>query len=191
MAVTKLKKVGYGQIEPNRINAEFTKQVYAQLPADEALTVIENGMALIYDAVNGKVKPVSEAGKGLVGLVVNEIILEDDRYQQDCDYAMFNREESKYQAAIPAIPRILGLTVGDTFTTNTIKVTSTYESGALPAGTKFIADTDGYWKEFESETEADMDVVLQVVKDYTMPDGQRGVKFVVSKVNTNATTEAE
>ena len=59
MAESKMNKVGYGQLEPNRLTAQTTKEVYAQLPADSSLTVIENGMALVYDQVAQNVKPPS------------------------------------------------------------------------------------------------------------------------------------
>ena len=189
MAESKMNKVGYGQLEPNRLTAQTTKEVYAQLPADSGLTVIENGMALVYDQVAQKVKAPSAKGKGLVGLVYNEIILEDERYQQDCDYAMMAKEATPYQVAIDAYPRIFGLHVGDTFTTNTVKISDTHEDGStpVPAGAKFVADTDGYWIQSTDVTGAQ--VVAECVKDYTLPDGQRALKLVITGVDTAPATE--
>lgn len=34
---------GYGQVEPNHLSAQRTAQIYAQLPAAEAINVLENG----------------------------------------------------------------------------------------------------------------------------------------------------
>lgn len=174
----KMKKEGYGQVEPNRLSAQLSKEVCAQLPADSALTVIENGMALVYDQAAGKVRLVNNAEKDMVCLVMNEIILEDERYQEDKDFAQLNRPETKHQTAIAAYPRVYGLHVGDTFTTNTIMVAD--QETPLTAGAKYVAGTNGYWEPVSGETNAR--VVLAVVKDYTMPDGQRGIKFVVEKV---------
>ena len=189
MAESKMNKVGYGQLEPNRLTAQTTKEVYDQLPADSSLTVIENGMALIYDQVAQKVKAPSAKGKGLVGLVYNEIILEDERYQQDCDYAMMAKKETPYQVAIEAYPRIYGLHVGDTFTTNTVKIDDTHKDGSTPVtkGAKFVADTDGYWVQTTDVSQAQ--VVAECVKDYTLPDGQRGLKLVITGVDTAPVTE--
>lgn len=180
MAESKMNKVGYGQLEPNRLTAQTTKEIYAQLPADSSLTVIENGMALIYDQVAQKVKAPSAKGKGLVGLVYNEIILEDERYQQDCDYAMMAKKATPYQVAMEAYPRIYGLHVGDTFTTNTVKI----DDGSTPVtkGAKFVADTDGYWVQTSDVSGAQ--VVAECVKDYMLPDGQRALKLVITGVDT-------
>lgn len=189
MAESKMKKVGYGQLEPNRLTAQTTKEIYAQLPAESSLAVIENGMALIYDQVAKKVKTPSTKGKGLVGLVYNEIILEDERYQQDSDYAMMSKKETPYQVAMEAYPRVYGLHVGDTFTTNTVKIDDTYKdaSPVVPAGVKFVADIDGYWTQVADATGAQ--VVAECVKDYTLPDGQRALKLVITGVNTAPVAE--
>ena len=40
------KKVGYGQVEPNHLSAQRTAQIYAQLPADSSIAVLENGQYL-------------------------------------------------------------------------------------------------------------------------------------------------
>lgn len=189
MATNKMEKVGYGQLEPNRLNAQYTKEIFAQLPAESKLAVIENGMALVYDQVAQEVKAPTALGKGLVGLVNNEIILEDERYQMDCDYAMIAKAETPYQVAMKAYPRIYGLSVGDTFTTNTVKIDDTYKDGSttVPAGTKFVADVDGYWT--QTADVASAQVVAECVKDYTMPDGQRGLKLVITGVNSAPVTE--
>ena len=34
-------EVGYGQVEPNHLSAQRTAQIYAQLPADPAIDVLE------------------------------------------------------------------------------------------------------------------------------------------------------
>lgn len=188
MATNKMEKTGYGQLEPNRLSAQTTKEVYAQLPADSTIAAIENGMAMVYDQVTGKVKFPATIGKGLVRLVYNEVILEDERYQADCDYVMIAKKETPYQAAIEAYPRVYGLHVGDTFTTNTVKIEDTYKGGTpVPAGTKFVADVDGYWTQTSEVSTAD--VVVECVKDYTLPDGQRALKLVVTGVNIAPVTE--
>lgn len=186
MAINKIEKIGYGQIEPNRLTAQKTKEIYAQLPAEAALNIIENGMALIYDEVAKQVKKPTTIGAGRVCLVMNEIILEDERSQEESDYAQFNREETKYQVAIKAYPRLYGLHVGDTFTTNTVKVDDTYKVTKVPDGTMFCVDVDGYWTQ---TADKNSQVLASVVKDYTLDDGQRALKLTIVKVaNEKATT---
>ena len=184
---TKLNKVGYAQLEPNKIAAQYTKQIFDMLPLDDAVTLCEQGMVLVYDEAEGKVKKpdtTNDVNK-IFGLVYNEIVLEDERKQADTDYAMVNVPASKYQGAIKAYPRLFAFTEGDTFTTNAI---TTDDGIALPEPKKFYQpDADGYWSENKTITElndlsaATAGPVLQVKKKYTTPDGQLAVKFVVVK----------
>lgn len=172
-----MTKVGYGQLEPNKISAQKTKEIFAQLPLDDAIMVCEQGMCLVYDEVAGKVKLPAKDGD-YACLVWNEFILEDERYQMDSDYAMFNYAETDYQMPIMAHPRLLGLTKGDTFTTNTVELATA--EAAVKAGDTFTTGTKGYW--VPTTTPDTCKIVLKVVKDFTMPDLQRGIKFVVDKV---------
>lgn len=180
---TLIDKVGYGQVEPNRLTAQKTREVYAQLPADDSIKTIENGMFLVYDQVQGKVVKPAAVGKKAC-LVMNEIILEDDRYQADSDYVMTPYEATDYQPAMKAYPRLYAMHVGDTFTTNLIKT----ESGGttLPnAGDKFIVGTDGVLEPV-GENEATSEMIFAVVakeegKTDCLPDGQQAVKLTVIK----------
>ena len=173
MAV-KMRKEGYAQLEPNRISAQKTKEIFGQLPLDEAITLCEQGMCLVYDEVAGKV--VLPAAEGdYACLVWNEFILEDERYQMDRDYAMMNFAETAHQVALNGYPRLFGLTVGDTFTTNAVELDS--EDAAVSAGDLFTTGVNGYWVKAADAENAK--ILLKVVKDFTMPDLQRGIKFVV------------
>lgn len=176
MAV-KMKKDGYAQLEPNRLSAQKTKEIFGQLPLDDAVTLCEQGMALVYDEVAGKVT-LPKTGKK-VCLVYNEFILEDERKQQDKDFAIKNRAENERQTANKAYPRLYGLHVGDTFHTNAVMLDNA--EAEVTAGDVFVADaTTGYWVKSTDEGAAEP-INLKVVKNSTMPDGQRGIKFVVSK----------
>lgn len=185
MAV-KLAKIGYGQLEPNKISAQYTKEIFDMLPLEDGL-LCEQGMVLVYDQVQKKVrKPVPATDtNALFGLVYNEIVLEDERKQADNDYAMINVPASTYQGAVTLYPRLFGFTKGDTFTTNVI---TTQDGEALPAeGAYYQADENGYWSENSAIT-GDADYtgatagpILRVVKQYTMPDGQAAVQFAVAR----------
>lgn len=158
-------ELGYGQVEPNHLSAQASKEIYAQLPLDESIKVLENGMFAKYDYANGK---VNLSGKGDWMLVYNTVkIYKDDEVEHD--YAMLNKKVAGPIVAASSIvcPRLFATKVGDIFTTNTIKA-ETLEVGAV-----LVVGEDGYLIPGEGEG-----MQWQVVKVYTMPDGQKGVKII-------------
>lgn len=80
---------GYGQVEPNHLSAQRTAQVYAQLPANPDINMLENGQFVKYDyAANANgIGEVNFTGAGEWMLVFNEIKLYRDN-QLDCEFAM-------------------------------------------------------------------------------------------------------
>lgn len=74
---------GYGQVEPNHLSAQRTAQIYAQLPADKSIDILENGQFVKYDYATGL---VNFTGAGEWMLVYNEIKLYED--ENDCEFAM-------------------------------------------------------------------------------------------------------
>lgn len=80
----KYVKVGYGQVEPNHLSAQRTGNIYAQLPADKSINVLEQGQFVKYDYAKGL---VNFTGKGEWMLVFNEIKLYREA-QIDCEFAM-------------------------------------------------------------------------------------------------------
>ena len=77
-------QVGYGQVEPNHLSAQRNGQIYAQLPADKNIQVLEQGQFVKYDYAAGL---VNFTGKGEWMLVYNEIKLYREN-QLDCEFAM-------------------------------------------------------------------------------------------------------
>ena len=75
---------GYGQVEPNHLSAQRNGQIYAQLPADPEIPVLEQGQFVKYDYASGL---VNFTGAGEWMLVFNEIKLYRDG-QSDCEFAM-------------------------------------------------------------------------------------------------------
>lgn len=75
---------GYGQVEPNHLSARYNGQIYAQLPADKTIEVLEQGQFVKYDYEKGL---VNFTGKGPWMLVYNEIKLYRDG-QWDCEFAL-------------------------------------------------------------------------------------------------------
>ena len=86
-------EVGYGQVEPNHLSAQYTGQIYAQLPADKNIEVLEQGQFVKYDYAKGL---VNFTGEGEWMLVYNEIKLYRD-FQRDCEFAML---KGNYQARV-------------------------------------------------------------------------------------------
>ena len=84
---------GYGQVEPNHLSAQRTSQVYAQLPADKDIPVLEQGQFVKYDYANNL---VNFTGAGEWMLVYNEIKLYRE-HQDDCEFAMV---KDNYQARV-------------------------------------------------------------------------------------------
>ena len=86
-------EVGFGQVEPNHWSAQYTGQIYAQLPADPAIEILEQGQFVKYDYAKGL---VNFEGAGEWMLVYNEIKLYRD-FQRDCEFAML---KGNYQARV-------------------------------------------------------------------------------------------
>ena len=84
---------GYGQVEPNHLSAQATKEVYAQLPAKKDIEILENGQFVKYDYAN---EVVDFDGPGEWMLVFNEIKLYRDE-QIDAEFAMLR---DNYQARV-------------------------------------------------------------------------------------------
>ena len=167
-----VSRKGFGQVEPNHLSAQTNGQVYAQLPADSSLNILENGMFLKYDYANGK---CDLTGDGEWMLVMNEIKLYDERQQGLKDYAM---KAADFMGG-EIVPRLLRTQIGDIYTTNTFGAnnsnSSTVAGLSLSVGNKLKVDSStGY---LTTATTQDKEFIWQVVKEYTMPDGQPGVKL--------------
>ena len=94
---------GYGQVEPNHLSAQRTAQIYAQLPANKNIEMLQQGQFVKYDyaANENGIGEVNFTGAGEWMLVYNEIKLyrthPDGTKQWDCEFAMMKDD---YQARI-------------------------------------------------------------------------------------------
>jgi hypothetical protein len=113
---------GYGQVEPNHLSAQRTGQIYAQLPANKNIDVLENGQFVKYDYAN---EEVNFTGAGEWMLVFNEIKLYRE-HQMDCEFAM---KKGDY------IARVYSPVAADT----NFDAQSRYYGGKIP--TKFDEET--------------------------------------------------
>ena len=211
---------GYAQVEPNLLSAQRTGQIYAQLPANADIDVLENGQYVKYDYANGE---VNFTGAGEWMLVFNEIKLYRDG-QDDCEFAMvkgnyaakvyspstgvltedarsrdytgivapadpysldatedpfhiYNQNEvALMKEGTTMVPRVLKTNVGDIYTTNAINLDSVEVEDVLVVGEQGILCKTPVEKSDSFAGSGDMK--WQVVKVYTMPDGQPGAKIM-------------
>jgi len=224
---------GYGQVEPNHLSAQATKEVYAQLPAQKDIEILENGQFVKYNYAD---EVVDFTGPGEWMLVFNEVKLYRD-HQTDAEFAMLRdnyqarvyspfgtdtnwNKQSRYYNGVDAdgnssitlgdktykyddvtaapdmyeptynedpfhieslyrekmmpengssmVPRVLKTHVGDIYTTNMIGEESVALKDILsPRAADGILSKSG-----------DGSIKWQVVKIYTMPDHQPGVKLM-------------
>lgn len=182
----KMKRIGFGQVEPNHLSAQRTAQIYAQLPANKNITVLENGQFVKYDLAHNE---VNYTGKGEWMLVFNEVKLYDGWRETYKDFAM---QEKNYTDGSDDIthdgygpfpgkmyPRVFKTNVGDIFTTNCLKTANVdgkavVEMEELEVGNILAPNAEGYLAKVESAT----GMAWEVAKVTTMPDGQAAVKIV-------------
>lgn len=190
---------GYGQVEPNQLSAQKTGQIYASLPLDSSVNVLQNGEFMFYDYKTGTVTADATIGEPM--LVYNEIKLYEPYWQTSYkDFAMIrvgdnyvtsrkateaygdgstnvgapDANHTEYGYRMDGIaPRLLKTNVGDIYTTNMVKTGVEYSVGDLLTPVK-----DATSNTLVLETAAGTEKMLwQVAKVYTMPDGQPGLKL--------------
>lgn len=155
-----IKRIGYGQVEPNHLSAQRTAQIYAQLPAAKDITLLENGQYVKYDLANNE---VNLTGKGEWMLVFNEIKLYDERKQMYKDYAM---KAEDFNGGV-IVPRVFKTNIGDIYTTNMVA------EEEIVVGDTLAPNTDGILAKTD-----DADMLWEVAKVYNLADGQPAIKVV-------------
>lgn len=186
---TTIKRVGYGQVEPNHLSGIVTGQIYAQLPAHvkggesdlvASITQLEQGQFAKYDYAAGE---VNFTGDGEFMLVYNEEKLYDERKQHHKDFVLKTADFTDKKI----YPRLIRTYVGDIMTTNTFGA-NTSDSAEVAGITLSVGDyltvgANGFLTKVEGSnggaaTMPASGMVWKVVKEYTMPDGrQPGVKI--------------
>ena len=167
-----IKRTGFGQVEPNHLSAQGNRQIYAQLPLDSSINILENGRFMKYDYANNK---VDLSGEGEFMLVYNEVKVynKGESYK---DFAMIK----KNSVGGEIYPRLFKTNIGDIYTTNCVGAANSskdaeYAGIDLEVGNKLtVSDSTVYLVKNNSATTG---MIWQVVKVYTMPDGQPGVKI--------------
>lgn len=200
-------RIGYGQVEPNQLSAQKTGQIYASLPLDKKVDVLQNGEFMYYDYKSGT---VTADGVGEPMLVFNEIKIYEDKLSYK-DFAMI-RVGDNYVTNKAAVGRVTSQNADGTV----------YGGGSLTAGvnadpahteygyrmdgiaprlfktnigdifTTNMVETGVEYKQGDtlklkkdsqtntlvlSKTGNIDDIEFIVAKVYTMPDGQPGLKL--------------
>jgi len=162
---------GYGQVEPNRLSGQKGGLLLADLPLDSTnssspLTQIENGQYAKYDEAEGV---INLTGPGDWFMCFSE----------PKTYGEFETTKDFVITADSALdgkacPRLIPINMGDAYTTNFIKK-GTY----TPAAKQYLTiNTDGVPEIKGTSLPSGSDMVLQIVKVYTLPDGQAAVKLM-------------
>lgn len=188
-----MKRVGYGQVEPNHLSAQRTGQIYAQLPAKNDINLLENGQFVKYNYADGV---VDFEGEGEWMLVLNEVKLYDAPWRESYkDFAMIKDNYTPGSDSIThdglgpfkgqMTPRLFKTNIGDIFTTNCLEKANTSGKAEVTLTDLAVGDivaptkTNGYLKKNDSGVTTDDTVMKwQVVKLTTMPDGQAAVKLM-------------
>lgn len=179
-----MKRIGFGQVEPNHLSAQRTAQIYAQLPANSEITQLENGQFVKYDYANGE---VNFSGKGEWMLVFNEVKLYDGWRESYKDFAMIADNYTEGSDTIThdglgpfkgqMVPRVFKTNVGDIYTTNCLE-----KAGAKGVETTMTDVEVGDILKINANgflaADGTSDIQFEVVKVYTLPDGQDAVKVM-------------
>ncbi len=160
-----IAKKGYGQLEPNHLSAQRNGQIYAQLPCVDSMETLENASFVKYDYANNQ---CNLTGEGEWMLVYNEVKLYDPRHSnKDFVYRKADFTDKKMY------PRVMKTMPGDIFTTNLAD--NGVKGSELAVKDKLtVSESTGVLTYNASPEAADM--VWQVVKVYTLADGQKAVK---------------
>lgn len=176
---------GYGQVEPNRLSGITFGNIEAQAPAYEddgatsPIDELENGqfLCVIYDASEttpmGRIAvlPGAAPATAMPYLVFSE----RKQYDEREGYADFvDKAADKVDGLL--YPRLVGLTPDScVWTTNTINEAV----NSLAVGDVLYVGDDGYLAKAKGKN---TNYEFHVVKVYTMPDGQPGVKVQCKKM---------
>ena len=161
---------GFGQVEPNHLSAKRTGQIYAQLPANKDLKLLENGEFVKYDYASGEVNKTSANGEWM--LVFNEVKLYDGYRETYKDFAQKVADSSDGKI----YPRVFKTNVGDIYTTNMLEKAATDRYAETQMTDLAVGDKLGINAKGFLEKDASGDIQFKVVKVYTMADGQEAVK---------------
>ena len=156
---------GFGQVEPNQLSAQKTGQIYASLPLNKDVQVLQNGEFMYYDYATNQ---VTAEGQGEPMLVFNEIKL----------YEPFYRETYKNFAMIR---------MGDNYVTSNVMATEKFDDSVLVEGVNAVPDHVEYG--YRMEGIAPRMFKTNIGDIYTTNMVATGVEYVVGDKLTPVVVE--
>ncbi len=166
MALIKLAKEGYGQLELNFAAFRRNGAIEAQCKMADGIDYLENGMLLAVDRKTRTVGYPTGAEGEVIALNYTTEHMYDER-ERGLKY--FKLDKNTF------LPRLGYIGTPDKFTTNTV----CYEEGTNPADYKYgkACATEGFKGYIELTNEREGAYVEVLNGNATMPDGQKAVKF--------------
>jgi hypothetical protein len=165
MAIVKLAKEGYGQLELNFAAFRRYGAIEAKCRLADGIDFIENGMLLAVDRVNNTVGYPTGAEGEIIALNYTTEHMYDERAKALKDFKL---DKNTF------LPRLGYIGVADKFTTNTVCYDNTAEIGSYKYGKPSVAEGCKGYIELTNNREG---AYVQVLEITDMPDGQTAVKF--------------
>ena len=165
MALIKLAKEGYGQLELNFAAFRRNGAIEAQCKLAEGIEFVENGMLLAVDRATRTVGyPTGTEGKHIALNYTTEHMYDE----RETGLKYFKLEKDSF------LPRLGYIGTPDKFTTNTVCYDDTAAIETYKYGKP--CTTEGF-KGYIELTNAREGAYVEVLAVTTMPDGQKAVKF--------------
>ena len=168
MALIKLAKKGYGQLELNFAAFRRSGDIEATCRMADGIEYLENGMLLAVDRKNRTVGFPTGAEGEVIALNYTTEHMYDERYQALKDFRL---EKNTF------LPRLGYIGTPDKFTTNTVcfdDAEFASEEEALAGAAYGVPCENGYIKLVAERPEG---YAVEILAVTTMPDGQKAVKF--------------
>lgn len=195
----------YGMVEPNQLSAQKNGQIYASLPLDPQVELLQNGELMYYSYVDNMVtaEPTLEGQEPM--LVFNEIKLYDEYWRNSAveDFAMIRVSPDMYITQDPRamevrpdadatdsgykpmtgyrldgiVPRLFKTAIGDIYTTNMVKEDVEYEVGDILVPAVNSERHTLVLEKGDSDLSSIDGMAWAVVKAYTVPSGGPGIKL--------------
>ena len=165
MALIKLAKEGYGQLELNFAAFRRNGAIEAQCKLAEGIEFVENGMLLAVDRATRTVGyPTGTEGEHIALNYTTEHMYDE----RETGLKYFKLEKDSF------LPRLGYIGTPDKFTTNTVCYDDTAAIETYKYGKP--CTTEGF-KGYIELTNAREGAYVEVLAVTTMPDGQKAVKF--------------
>lgn len=166
MALTKIAKEGYGQLELNFAAFRRNGAIEAQCKIADGIDYLENGMLLAVDRKNRTVGYPTGAEGEVIALNYTTEHMYDERAKALKDFRL---DKNSF------LPRLGYIGTPDKFTTNTVCYNDEADIATYKYGKPCV--TEGF-KGYIELTNTKAGAVVEVIDAAaTMPDGQPAVKF--------------